>query len=430
MPTLRNQWGDAPWDRTGSISVGDLRDIPKRPEVAIIGAGLTGLSVAYHLAKLGVLSVVLEAAKVADGASGRTGGLVLEGTAVGTLPSVDTCVAGLSKLVAAEQIECGLHLPGCWEIEHRRESSSSSTTDPSILPWTDAGKRIAIAKLVAGGTVEPARLTLGLARAAVVAGASIYETARVTDIRINRPSEKPSANSAAMHNPAVGSGDEISRPSDLSISIAGEVLHPRWVVIACNAWLGALLPMPSSTPSNEPQRLRSDSLSVSVSDTPSISSCLTFACATEPVSESQLREVGLDERIPFYTSDRPYLWGRVTDDRRIIFGSGLVFAAAQDLEEIVSSSRDFRLEIDSLHTRVRKLHPVFANIKFSNSWAGPIAFTEDAVPLLGVSPLCERILVAGAYAGHGVALSVRAGELIARAIALNEALPAWGKFDR
>ena len=159
MPILRNQWGVAPWDRDGPISVRDPCDIPKRPTVAIVGGGLTGLSTAYHLAKLGVRSVVLEAGIVADGARGRTGGLVLEGTAVGPLASVDSCVAGLSKLVTAEQIDCGLHLPGCWEIEHRRESSSS-TPGSLILPWTDAGKRIAIAKLVAGGTVEPARLTL------------------------------------------------------------------------------------------------------------------------------------------------------------------------------------------------------------------------------------------------------------------------------
>ena len=429
MPTLRNQWGEPPWDRTGTVSVRDLRDLPKNLNVAIVGAGLTGLSTAYHLAKLGVKSVVLEAGILADGASGRTGGLVLEGTAIGILEKVDSCIAGLSKLVAAEQIECGLHLPGCWEIEHRREHPSP-TRDPSILPWTDAGKRVAIAKLVAGGTVEPARLTLGLARSAVTAGAAIYENAKVTDIRINNPSEKPPADAAAVHNPAVEGGDEISRPFNISISVGAEVLNPRWVVIACNAWLGAILPTPSTIPSNESHHPRPDSRSITGGNNPSISSCLTFACATEPLSESQLHEVGLDERIPFYTSDRPYLWGRVTDDRRIIFGSGLVFAAPQDLEEADSSSRDFRLEMDSLHKRVRKLHPVFATIKFSNSWAGPIAFTEDAVPLLGVSPTCERILVAGAYAGHGVALSIRAGELIARAIALDEALPSWGKLDR
>jgi gamma-glutamylputrescine oxidase len=354
--------------------VSDFHELGKHPEVVIIGAGLTGISTAYHLAKLDVRSVVLEAGLVADGASGRTGGLVLEGTAAGILPQVDSCVAGLRKLVEVEQIDCGLHLPGCWEIEHRRDDSGS------MLPWSDAGARVAIAKLLSGGTVEPARLTIGLAHAAAAAGAVICEHARVTKVIATR---------------------------DPAVEIDQDRLHPRWVVVACNAWIDSL-----------------------VDDAPPLTSSLTFACATEPLSEPALREVGLAERIPFYTRDRPYLWGRVTDDRRIIFGTGIVFAAPNVLEKIGTQSRDFKLAIDRLQMRVRNLHPALAKIGFSNSWAGPIAFTEDAVPLLGAAPGCERILVAGAYAGHGVALSVRAGELLANAIVRNEALPAWGTLNR
>jgi gamma-glutamylputrescine oxidase len=413
---LRNQWGVSPWDRTRAgdrtnqwdrigprdqaspgehretgdrassresarpeeqarpLGVSDFHELGKHPEVVIIGAGLTGVSAAYHLAKLGMRSVVLEAGLVADGASGRTGGLVLEGTAAGILPQVDSCVAGLRKLVEVEHIDCGLHLPGCWEIEHRRDDSGS------MLPWSDAGARIAIAQLLSGGTVEPARLSLGLAHVAAAAGAVICEHARVTKV--------------------------IATP-DPAVEIDQNRLHPRWVVVACNAWIDAL-----------------------VDNAPSITSCLTFACATEPLTESAIWELGLAERIPFYTRDRPYLWGRTTDDRRIIFGTGLVFAKASELEGIESKSRDFKREIDRMQIRVRNLHPALARIGFSNSWAGPIAFTEDAVPLLGVAPWCERILVAGAYAGHGVALSVRAGDLLANAIVRNEALPAWGALNR
>jgi glycine/D-amino acid oxidase-like deaminating enzyme len=307
----------------------------------------------------------------ADGASGRTGGLVLEGTAIGSLEHVDSCVAGLRKLVELEQIDCSLHLPGCWEIEHRPGDSEA------ILPWTDAGMRITIAELVSGGTVEPARLVIGLARAAA-AGAMICEDARVTNVRADR-------------NPHV--------------EVDNRRLHPGWVVIATNAWIGTL--------SN---------------NVPSLTSSLTFACATTPFSEGALQDLGLAKRIPFYTRDRPYLWGRVTDDRRIVFGTGLVFAAAKNLEKIGSQSRDFNFEIERLQHRVHALHPALAEVEFSNSWAGPIAFTKDAVPLLGIAPSCPRMLVAGAYAGHGVALGVRAGELMARTIACNEALPAWGAF--
>lgn len=99
-------------------------------------------------------------------------------------------------------------------------------------------------------------------------------------------------------------------------------------------------------------------------------------------------------------------------------------------EPRISQSRGFKLEIDKLQIRVRNLYPALANIEFSNSRAGPIAFTEDAVLLSGIVASCERILVAGAYAGHGVALSVRVGELLANAIGRNESLPAWDALNR
>lgn len=371
---MRNQWGVAPWDRTRRIVASDVRTVEKHPEVVIVGAGLTGLSAAYHLAKLGVRSIVLEAGLVADGASGRTGGLVLEGTAVGIMERVDSCVEGLRKLVETEQIDCSLQLPGCWEIEHRKDDSGR------MLPWTDAGARIAISRLISGGTVEPARLSLGLSEATMAAGAMICEQTRV--IRIIQTGE-----------PAV--------------EIDQDRLHPRWVVVACNAWLDELC-----------------------DEAPELTSSLTFACATEPLTEPVLRELGLGERIPFYTGDRPYLWGRVTDGRQIVFGTGLVFGKSTELEGIGTRSRDFKHEIDRMQLRIRNLNPALAGIGFSHSWAGPIAFAEDAVPLLGVAPRCERILVAGAYAGHGVALSVRAGELMANAIVRNEPLPAWGALRR
>jgi gamma-glutamylputrescine oxidase len=395
---LRNQWGVSPWDRTSlaerttrsdrfrtgdraepaegarAIAVGDFHEVGTNPEVVIVGAGLTGLSTAYHLAKLGVRSVVLEAGLVADGASGRAGGLVLEGTAVGIMEQVDSCVEGLRRLVEAEQIDCSLQLQGCWEIEHRKDDSGT------MLPWSDGGARIAIAKLVSGGTVEPARLSFGLARAAVAAGAVICEQTRVT---------------------------KIVQAREPVVEIDQERLHPQWVVVACNAWIDALY-----------------------EEGPELTSSLTFACATEPLADHVLRELGLGERIPFYTRDRPYLWGRTTDDRRIIFGTGLVFGKSTELEGIGTGSRDFKREIDRMQLRVRHLHPALAGIEFSNAWAGPIAFTEDGVPLLGAAPGCERILVAGAYAGHGVALSVRAGELMANAIVRHATLPAWGALRR
>ncbi len=342
--------------------------------MAIIGAGLTGTSTALHLARRGIRATVYEAGLVADGASGRTGGLVLEGTAAGPLDEVDTCVAGLERLIVDERIACDLALPGCSEIQHR------SAAPEKMLPWTDAGRPVCIMESVAGGVVQPAALTMGLARAAARAGAIIREHARVT---------------------------RISFEPELALEVGGDRVTPGYIVIATNAWINAMLP-----------------------DTPPLSSSLTFACATEPLDTSTLAAIGLGEGIPFYTTDLPYLWGRTIADGRVIFGAGLVFGEPPDLENADVREGESGTVLDRLQRRVRGLHPKLANVQFSAAWGGPIAFSDDAVPLLGAHPRHPRVMVSGGYAGHGVALSVRAGELLALAIAENRPLPKWGSLTR
>ena len=362
-------WGAAPW-HGGQLRAAE--SIPSRADVVIVGGGLTGCSAAYHLSRLGIRPVLLEADVVASGASGRTGGIVLEGSAVGPLDRADTCVPGLARLVEREQIECDLRLPGCWEIEHGDGGARR-------LPWIDEGKPVYITGHVPGGTVEPSLLTLGIANAALRAGSIICEHARVTHIDCR---------------------------DHLIVELADSQIRTEWVIVAANAWIKALV------------------------DGMRTASSLTFACATEVLNKKVVEALGLQEGIPFYTVDLPYLWGRVTSEGRVIFGSGLLFDSSKRLEEIGLKTRTFALAIDTLTRRVRALHPALANISFSHAWAGPIAFTEDHMPILTCAPNQRRMLVAGAYSGHGVAMSVRAGELLALAVARNDPLPEWGAFSR
>ena len=98
MSAARFQWGKPPWARGPDLAPASKTSIPTRPDVAIIGAGMTGTSTALHLAKRGIQSITFEAGLVGDGASGRTGGLVLEGTATGPRNEVNTCVTGLERV--------------------------------------------------------------------------------------------------------------------------------------------------------------------------------------------------------------------------------------------------------------------------------------------------------------------------------------------
>ncbi|HET9866204.1 MAG TPA: FAD-dependent oxidoreductase, partial [Nitrospira sp.] len=70
-------------------------------DVAIAGAGFTGLATAFYVLRSHpeLRVAVFEAQQVGAGASGRTGGLVLEDTAIGPLPGVENCIATLHDLV-------------------------------------------------------------------------------------------------------------------------------------------------------------------------------------------------------------------------------------------------------------------------------------------------------------------------------------------
>ena len=269
------------------------------------------------------------------------------------------CQASI-RVVDEIGIDCDSALPGCWEIEHRKAKPSR------MLPWSDDGRPVSVARTVSGGVVQPAALTLGIAQAAARLGAIIREHSPVTRINLG---------------------------PELSLEVGGQRVNPGHVVVGANAWINAIL-----------------------ADTPPLHSSLTFACVTEPLDDATLAAIGLDQGVPFYTKDLPYLWGRTIRDGRVIFGAGLIFGEAPDLEETDVREGDSAAVLDRLQKRVRGLHPALREIRFDAAWAGPIAFAKDSIPLLGPYPANPRVPVSGGYAGHGVALSVRAGELLALAI--------------
>ena len=363
-------WGEPPWRR---VAVPTRPIASSSPEVAIVGGGFTGMAAAWHLARRRIGVVVLEADAIGEGASGRTGGLVLEGTAWGAKQDADRCVPALKQLAEEAALDCDLHLPGCWEIAHGDGGPSGE-----MLPWRDDNRGVHIVRALAGGTVEPMKLVTQLARAAAGAGAIIHEHTRVL---------------------------RIATEPRLAIELDSAVIEPQFAIMAVNAWTSDLLP-----------------------DVRPLQSALTFACATEPLSESTRAQIGLAAGIPFYTVDTPYLWGRSIDDGRVIFGSGLTYDTGERLERLAIDAAAPAAALARLEARVRGLHPALAEVRITHRWGGPIAIPRGGAPLVGVHPRASRLLVAGGYAGHGVALGPWLGRLMARSIAEGTPLPAWGEL--
>ena len=122
------------WLTTAQMPTVEQRSLPERVDVAILGAGFTGLSAARTLAKSGARVAVLESYTVGWGASSRNGGMVLTGLKVGTSEllskygkeaakrmfdaSLDAITA-VERVVAEENIDCSFSRCGHLEVANK-----------------------------------------------------------------------------------------------------------------------------------------------------------------------------------------------------------------------------------------------------------------------------------------------------------------------
>ncbi|MGA2427463.1 MAG: FAD-binding oxidoreductase [Candidatus Acidiferrum sp.] len=361
-------WGQTPW-------VVDFHPqrapLPEAVDIAVIGGGFTGLSAAAAIRSLNPEKTVavFETETIGARSSGYTGGLTLSETAAGDLPGLGDVLAGLSEITRQLNVTCELMLPGAWELDR------TSKTRESPICWSDSGQ-LRLAREVPGGTVDPGKLASGLGRAAAERGALIFEGARV---------------------------DQIDFADPLTLQVGGRQVRAQRVLVATNS---ESLELSHLVGRAEPK--------------------LTLALATESLSDAQVGVLGLASGKPFYTIDLPYLWGRLLGRNRIIFGSGLVPVSDwRELKLIDIRSGDAAAMLTRLEKRVTKLHPALADVGFSHRWGGPILIADEWRPVFGHHPRSERVIVLGAYSGHGVALSVYLGAWAAESLLDRRELPAW-----
>jgi glycine/D-amino acid oxidase-like deaminating enzyme len=404
MRRTSHPWGSPPWTIDFRPAV---RSIPERVDFAIVGAGFAGLSAAAWLARLASRKsvVVLESESIGNGASGRTGGMVLDHTAAGPLPGLGSVLSAYQKILVALKVEAELALPGAWELARRDPLKGSP------ICWNDSGKLVAVAR-VPGGSVNPGKVISGLARAAERAGAQIIENAEVLEI------DSPPSSPKARHGPVQMRLETRLGHQEKRIAILADQ-----VLLATNA---GSLELSGLTQTAE--------------------SKLTLALATEPLAAGQIRALGLTGRQPFYTVDFPYLWGRLLENNGIIFGAGLLPRPTSGNSPFggrgakSQARRGFghllRFDVrkgatrecfDRLESRVEALHPALKDVRITHRWGGPILFTRNFRPVFRHHPRNKNVLVLGGFCGHGVALSVYLGHRAAQVMLGLRPLPGWAQ---
>jgi glycine/D-amino acid oxidase-like deaminating enzyme len=386
-----NSWGLSPWQiRFEPHRV--ARDLPRVADYVVIGGGFTGLAAAAWLRRLAPREsvVLLESHRIGAGASGRTGGMALAETAAGDQPGLGDVLAGFRGILNTLDVDCDLDLRGAWEIARSTESSKQkkSAQRRSPIKWEDSGT-LRVVNRVPGGTLDPGKLVSGLAHAAHQTGAQIFEHHRVARIHW-RHTPEIEVEVTPRQTAKITAGRVLFATNALSLPITGlrAGMHPR----------------------------------------------LTLATLTEPLTERTLEQIGLAARHPFYTLDFPYLWGRVLKDRSVIFGAGLVHSPdANNLDAVDIRQAESAELLTRLEHRVRRMHPALNQVKFSHRWGGPILFRDSWKPVFDWHPRsagAKNAIVAGAYAGHGVALSSYLGKWAAEILTDQGAkLPRWGQID-
>lgn len=355
-------------------------------DVCVIGAGLTGVSAALNLAERGYSVAVLEASKVGWAASGRNGGQLIGGFAC----DIDTfaqymnegevrqiwdmgleTLAIVKERVAKHNIDCAL-TPGyltaankprdVLALQHWRDEAARRFGYQGFryVEGSEMGTYVQSSRYLGGlfdpdsGHLHPLNYTLGLARAATQNGARIFEDSCVTRL--------VSANGGHVVETARGS------------------VRAKFVVLACNTYLGALAPDVARK----------------------IMPVGTYVIATEPLGEARAQAL-MPAQAAVCDSRFVLDYFRPAPDTRLLWGGKVSYStlAPRNLGE-------------AMRRDILKTFPQLADVKIDYAWGGFVDITMNRAPHFG--RIAPTVYFAQGFSGHGVNTTGLAGKLIAEAI--------------
>lgn len=367
-----------------------------RTEVAVIGGGYTGVSLALHLARdHGIAATVLEAGAPGWGASGRNGGFCCTGAAKIAIPAMVArvgrdearrfyqsqidAVTLVRDLARDEGIAIDPQGDGTIEVAHLPSRVAALAEEARLnnevlgLPCTVWSREELAERAFAGpeafGAIHyrhgfglhPLKLHRGLTRAALARGARIHGHSRVI-------------------------GWERA-PDGHRLITAGGAVTARRVVVATNGYTDdALYPGLAGTV------------------LPAFSNVLT----TRPLTEAELAAQGWRTGTPVSDSRNLLFYFRLLADGRFLLG-----ARGDTYGSPAAAARMRRW----LTGRLAAMFPAWRDVEITHFWNGLVALSADRAPMIGPSADDPTVFHALAYHGNGVATSVWSGRALASIIA-------------
>lgn len=379
-------------------SANDKKDYPELQgevscDVCIIGAGYTGLSAALHLAEQGYSVTLLEAEKIAWGASGRNGGQVCQGhnmSHADMVPKVGREVADalwqmsieavdlVKDLISTHAIECDLKqgvLHVASKARHAKDMQAAINYKQTVLGYgaIDYLTPDKVAEMLGterfhGGEywkdavhLHPLNYALGLAAAAAKAGVAIYENSRVTDYQAGQKTAGKSS-------------------KQVQVNTAKGRVKAHYLLLACNGYLGKLEP-----------RIASKIMPIN-----------NYILATEPLSDEMCQTLNPYD-VAVADSRFVINYFKLSADKRLLWGGGENYSAK------------FPADIGAfVRPHMLAVYPQLKEVKIDYGWGGTLAITLNRMPCF--ARLEDNVFVAQGYSGHGIAMATLGGKLMAQAI--------------
>jgi glycine/D-amino acid oxidase-like deaminating enzyme len=348
-------------------------------DVAIVGAGYTGLWTAYYLAKAdpSVRIVVLESRHAGYGASGRNGGWLSaeiafphhEGLKQAMIESIDEVL----RVCATEGIDAGAVKSGCLRVavtpaqEARLRAPAAGDADWRLLEPAELADRVRVAGARAAAftphcaRIQPAALVTGLAQAAERAGVTIHEQTQVTEI-------SPGAVRTSLGT--VRAKAVVRATEGFTALLPGQ--SRRW------------LPMNSSM------------------------------IVTEPLPPEVRARIGWEGAETMSDCAHAYVYLQRTADGRIaIGGRGNPYAYGNGFDP---SGHTPDSTVAALTLMLRRLFPDAADVPIARAWSGVLGVPRDWRAGVGFDR-ATGLGWAGGYVGNGVTTTNLAGRTLAALIA-------------
>jgi glycine/D-amino acid oxidase-like deaminating enzyme len=368
-------------------------------DVAVVGAGFTGLWTAYSLAAAdpALRVAVIEAEVAGFGASGRNGGwcsalfptshekLAAEygaAAAHALRRAMQDTVDEVGRVAAAEGIDCHYAKGGTVVAargpaqEARARARVASARRAGIgeadLRWLDATEATELlgAEGVGGATftphcaaLHPARLARGLAAAVERRGVSVFEQTRALSIEEGRDRRRP------------------------AVRTTRGMLRADVVVRATEGW----------TPGLAGERR-------------TLAPIYSLMVATAPLGDAFWERAGLADRQTFSDHRHLIVYGQRTADGRIAFGGR---GAPYHFASAVRPSFDRAPSVHrALARTLAEFFPSLAGVEITHSWGGALGVPRDWCPSVGLDRR-TGLAWAGGYVGDGVSTTNLAGRTLA-----------------